>query len=610
MEGRQAARAETYRARGFVATSQAARRADVLRRQRERRDDAHAARRATAVAAAEALAAGRMGHGSDDAGRVRPDDDAMPPSDLQRGVRRARRAKGSAAVGNPGVPLARPEWMVEVPCDLAAAWFVLPRPDGKRCLAYASAGRTIVRSRDGRALRGATSAHRCWSALPGGRPGSRGVTILDCVAEEEETQRGPEIRRLWVLDVLIWNDRYMYDCEAQFRFFWLRNALSELDDLDDDREFTPNPNAGLLLTNTEQEMDTFRADSSAATNSEDLMADSRQADESDRKVVPSSDTTGLKGLEDEQLQQPAVDAHAVCAISSDTESESMWPHAGIEHETSTDHLRGDDLSSLSTTPGSWRRPLSPDVSESSQMNTAIRRHGRSSAAPASARSDKTRQREHPESQHRATWVRFRPVPAYDADEVGISAAADPLLSRETGIQTQDGLLFYAKEAHYELGLTPLVLSWKDPATSAHAIETFPEPPPPHVAPHDLPLIVTLAQFPSLTDPAYVRLTTCDHPPVVLAEVPAAAVASLGSNAQARLVRLRVDNTQSVAGGGQPELTLIGLAGTSRIVPDCWSRVLFQCKIRHDPLTLGDLREARFEIGIDYQNVVPLRVGIR
>jgi hypothetical protein len=599
MEGRQAARAEIYRTRGFVATSQAARRADVLRRQRERRDDVHAARRATAIAAAEAAVAGRTSSGGDGAVRIERDDDARPPSALKRGTRRARRAKGPAAVGNAGMPLARPEWMLEVPRDLTTAWFVLPRPDGKRCLVYASAGRTVVRTRDGRALRGATSAHYCWSALPGGRPGSRGVTILDCIAEEEEAQHRSDTRCLWVLDVLIWNDRYMDDCEAQFRFFWLRNAISELDDLGDDREDAHSLSADILETKTHAETEINHGASPGATKYDDLMTDDRQADSGDSNASAALNATGPTGLEYEQLQQEEADAHTMCARDSAFDSKSMDLHSGMEHETSTFRC-GDARPSTSKAPQSWRRSLSPDLSVSSQLNGALRRNDRSSAVPAP---NNMRQRKRPESQRRATWLRFRPVPAYDADEVGVSAAADALLSREAGIQTQDGLLFYAKEAHYELGLTPLVLSWKDPATSLHAIETFPEPPPPHVSPPNLPLIVTLAQEPSLTGSENICLTTCDHPPVVLAEVPAAAVTSLGSNVQTRFVRLRVDNTQGVAGGGQPELTPIGLAGVNRSVPDCWSRVLFQCKIRHNPLTLCDLKEVRVDIDIDSPSVL-------
>jgi snurportin-1 len=193
-----------------------------------------------------------------------------------------------------------------------------------------------------------------------------------------------------------------------------------------------------------------------------------------------------------------------------------------------------------------------------------------------------------------TWIRFRALPAYDADEIGVSAAADAFHSAEAGIHVQDGLLFYAKEAHYELGLTPVVLAWKDHSTSRHAIETFPEPA--HggalgSTAADSPLVVTLAHAPARSDPSRVVLTTCDRPPLVMAETAAAEIRALGSCASARLVRFRVENPRDVAHGAQPELVPIGLAGPNRLSPDSWSRVLFQSKIRHCPLSIDHLKAA-------------------
>ncbi|KUF92774.1 hypothetical protein AM588_10004041 [Phytophthora nicotianae] len=60
----------------------------------------------------------------------------------------------------------------------------------------------------------------------------------------------------------------------------------------------------------------------------------------------------------------------------------------------------------------------------------------------------------------ANPFRFLPVPSYESDQEGIMAAYSttyPFL--------KDGLLFYMKAGHYEMGLSPLALVWKDANTS-------------------------------------------------------------------------------------------------------------------------------------------------
>ena len=45
--------------------------------------------------------------------------------------------------------LMNPEWLIEIPSNLAKEWYVLPRPEGQRCTVLASKGRTISRLRNG-----------------------------------------------------------------------------------------------------------------------------------------------------------------------------------------------------------------------------------------------------------------------------------------------------------------------------------------------------------------------------------------------------------------------------------------------------------------------------
>eukprot|EP00897_Mesotaenium_endlicherianum_P004247 jgi/Mesen1/3850/ME000207S02868 len=55
-----------------------------------------------------------------------------------------------------------PEWMLDVPPRLPQDWYVMARPEGKRCLVITSNGTTVSRLRNGRIL------HRFPSALPNG----------------------------------------------------------------------------------------------------------------------------------------------------------------------------------------------------------------------------------------------------------------------------------------------------------------------------------------------------------------------------------------------------------------------------------------------------------
>ncbi|KAK9837139.1 hypothetical protein WJX81_005845 [Elliptochloris bilobata] len=66
--------------------------------------------------------------------------------------------------------LMQPEWLIDIPSDLATHWYALPRPEGKRCLVVAAVGRT---------------------------------------------------------DLMCWKGYALYDCSAEFRLFWLHTKLAE-----------------------------------------------------------------------------------------------------------------------------------------------------------------------------------------------------------------------------------------------------------------------------------------------------------------------------------------------------------------------------------------------
>ncbi|KAG2487114.1 hypothetical protein HYH03_014227 [Edaphochlamys debaryana] len=131
-----------------------------------------------------------------------------------------------------GNELMQPEWLTDVPPDLAANWLVMPRPEGWRCLLVASRGSTCSWLRNGSPL------HRFASALPGGSPataprgggpagggpGGAGADfcLLDCVFH-------PPTATYYVQDLLCWRGYALYDCPAEFRTFWLATKLAEED---------------------------------------------------------------------------------------------------------------------------------------------------------------------------------------------------------------------------------------------------------------------------------------------------------------------------------------------------------------------------------------------
>ncbi|KAL3143993.1 hypothetical protein ABBQ32_003801 [Trebouxia sp. C0010 RCD-2024] len=115
--------------------------------------------------------------------------------------------------------LMQPEWLTDIPADLCTNWYVMPRPEGRRCLVISSQHMTISRHRNGSML------HKFPSILPNGsRESSAGsgddFCILDCVFHEAASV-------YYVLDMMCWKGYALYDCSAEFRLFWVQSKLAE-----------------------------------------------------------------------------------------------------------------------------------------------------------------------------------------------------------------------------------------------------------------------------------------------------------------------------------------------------------------------------------------------
>ena len=218
----------------YRGNASAHRRAQALKSSQSRRRDALAYARAVVTGCgedsgahastvhADAASSAMDAHGVEDEAR----DGAM--------VDVAQATTSSSSPSSSGLTM--PEWMWDdVPHDLNTKWYVRSRPRGARCLVVASKGKTITRSsRDGRT----TATFQ--SALPGGSArtmrgrGSDCFCILDCVYAEDEKARKDDNHRggvrngkYYVLDVMAWNGAAMYDCDAEFRFFWAHTRLTQ-----------------------------------------------------------------------------------------------------------------------------------------------------------------------------------------------------------------------------------------------------------------------------------------------------------------------------------------------------------------------------------------------
>ncbi|EXB98025.1 hypothetical protein L484_005514 [Morus notabilis] len=146
--------------------------------------------------------------------------EAAESSSKDLDVSQASKLRGAEARKWFARQLMLPEWMIDVPDRLPLDWYVFARPSGKRCFVVASNGTTISRQRNGSVL------HHFPSALPNGArtrdaSGSgHSYSILDCIFHEAD-------QTYYVIDMLCWKGYPLYDCAAEFRFFWLNSKLAE-----------------------------------------------------------------------------------------------------------------------------------------------------------------------------------------------------------------------------------------------------------------------------------------------------------------------------------------------------------------------------------------------
>mmetsp|Transcript_11697 Transcript_11697/g.31496 ORF Transcript_11697/g.31496 Transcript_11697/m.31496 type:complete len:444 (-) Transcript_11697:1355-2686(-) len=128
------------------------------------------------------------------------------------------------------VYLNAPEFLIEVPDDLATDWLVAPRPMGSRCLVVSGRRETTAKGRNGKMV-----CPPFRSRLPTG-------TLLDCIY----VQAG-EDNMFWVVDVLRWGDFSTVESPSEMRILFFRDGkLAEQPELqvitaNNQRVFRPLP---------------------------------------------------------------------------------------------------------------------------------------------------------------------------------------------------------------------------------------------------------------------------------------------------------------------------------------------------------------------------------
>ncbi|KAI5069245.1 hypothetical protein GOP47_0015546 [Adiantum capillus-veneris] len=136
------------------------------------------------------------------------------------GMLQATKLKGSKAREWFKQQFMLPEWMVDVPSRLSEDWYVMARPAGERCIVVSSNGATVSRLRNGHILHCFPSALPNGAKTPGVAASSQVFCILDCIFHKADNI-------YYVIDMMCWRGYSLYDCNYEFRHFWIKSKLEE-----------------------------------------------------------------------------------------------------------------------------------------------------------------------------------------------------------------------------------------------------------------------------------------------------------------------------------------------------------------------------------------------
>lgn len=150
------------------------------------------------------------------------DDQFLTPQEFATSALDKKKQQKKIAESKTRVRLCSPEYFIDKPQDFESGWLVLSRPHGVRCVVIASNGSTVCRTDEDRPM------HNFQSALPGGSKistrksafGRSEKVILDCIYDERTLT-------YHVIDIMQWKDISLFECSAEFRFYWLNTKFTE-----------------------------------------------------------------------------------------------------------------------------------------------------------------------------------------------------------------------------------------------------------------------------------------------------------------------------------------------------------------------------------------------
>ncbi|KAG5035736.1 hypothetical protein JHK87_010646 [Glycine soja] len=172
--------------------------------------------------------------------------------------------------------------------------------------------------------------------------------------------------------------------------------------------------------------------------------------------------------------------------------------------------------------------------------------------------------------------RFSLVPVFNCDSNGLYAAYSAPVP-----YVKDGLLFYNKHAHYQAGITPLALVWKDENCSQYVLDTDSK----GQVPNQQQVVL------ELQDDG--KLTTSDDPPMVFGCLDGSFIQQSGLHSGC-LLRFSIGEGGLVLMDGKldkADLHYLGKANRARASADSFSKVMFQHSVRHSPLRIDGLLES-------------------
>lgn len=111
------------------------------------------------------------------------------------------------------------EILEEIPDDFVDEWVCMPIPEGQRCFVASGNQQTLAKAANGELL------HKFPSFLPNGSHASfdtkKSYCIFDCIFSQNDNT-------FYILDMMCWKGHLYYECDSQFRFFFLQSKISEI----------------------------------------------------------------------------------------------------------------------------------------------------------------------------------------------------------------------------------------------------------------------------------------------------------------------------------------------------------------------------------------------